>query len=597
MVMNAILAVVGPLAGPECRRALGRGWVIVVRSLVASAVGLVVLAMTWIWWLSARLDPWYSPSIELRTALAAGSMFVLTIAVVMAPAVLAGSLAGERERGILQHLLITAVSPREIVLGRLAGKLSQVGMVLLAALPALVILAALMGLDFTRIAALVLLLSGVLAGGGGMALGASVMARRGRDALLGAYLMIVLLLMAPMVERWVRTSGPIEWLEYPNPYLTLARLVWQGETGPALATSGIWMTLGLLGMSLASWRLLPNCFASEDRVKRAGSRRRVPPVGERPMLWKELFIERAGTLGRLGRWLGALIVVPLGGGSLIMAGIAAWALFWRGDYESTDWAIDGLAQMLRNTHLYLGWVIQWAVGLRAAVSIASEREKGTWDALLTSPLEPGEIVWAKVYGSIYALRWFLGTILMAWTLGACVEAIGWGEYADWMVSNLTAGILMAAIGVRCSLSLPTATKAMTWTIALWLGSSILVAAGALAIISVGMLFFMAWWLAAIQFGIIASPTTPPWFPLSFATSWLLSTNAVTLLIGLLIILDTRVRFDRIAGRMTAGTVETTFDALLHGEPGRPILFDPRTSRAVEQTRPAVDAAPSPDVAV
>ena len=32
-------------------------------------------------------------------------------------------------------------------------------------------------------------------------------------------------------------------------------------------------------------------------------------------------------------------------------------------------------------------LIQWAVGLRAAVSISSERERGTWDALMTSPLD------------------------------------------------------------------------------------------------------------------------------------------------------------------------------------------------------------------
>ncbi len=298
--MNVVMAIFGPLAGPECRRALARGWVIVVRSLVAVALAIVVLAMAWTWWISARLDPWYSPSIELRTAMAAGAMFLLTIVVVMAPAVLAGSLAGERERGILQHLLITAVSPREIVWGRLIGKLSQVGMMMLAALPALVILAGLMGLDLARIGTLLLLLTAVLVGGGGMAVGASVMARRGRDALLGVYLVILMLLLAPMAERLAWWAGPIGWLEFSNPYLSLARLVWQGEISPALATSGIWLVLGFLGTALAAWRLQPNCLAPEDRVKRARHRRWVPALGERPMLWKELFIERAGTLGRLG---------------------------------------------------------------------------------------------------------------------------------------------------------------------------------------------------------------------------------------------------------------------------------------------------------
>ena len=80
-------------------------------------------------------------------------MILLTIVVVQAPAVLAGSLAGERERGVLQLLLTTAVTPREIVSGRLLGKLSQVGMIVLAGLPILGILFAWNGLGFLDLAA------------------------------------------------------------------------------------------------------------------------------------------------------------------------------------------------------------------------------------------------------------------------------------------------------------------------------------------------------------------------------------------------------------------------------------------------------------
>ena len=71
----------------------------------------------------------------------------------------------------------------------------------------------------------------------------------------------------------------------------------------------------------------------------------------------------------------------------------------------------------------MGWLLQWAVGLRAAVSIASERERGTWDALLMSPLEPGEIVRAKLFGSLYALRWMVGAMILAWTLAVVVGAV------------------------------------------------------------------------------------------------------------------------------------------------------------------------------
>jgi ABC-type Na+ efflux pump permease subunit len=597
MVMNLLMAVFGPLAGPECRRALARGWVIVVRSLVAGVPALLLLGLIWSWWLAVRLEPKSSPSsAELQFGLTVTLQFMFTIAMVMTPAVLAGSLAGERERGVLHHLLVTAVSPREIVAGRLAGKLSQVGMVLLAAIPLLILLAGWNDLDLSRLATLAMLMAAVLVGGGGLAVGASVLARRGRDALLGAYLVILVLLLIPMVTRWGLASMELDWLDTTNPFLSLGRLVWDGELAPALATSGLWSFVGLLGTVLASWRLLPSCLASDDQVKRSGRRRGVPPLGERPMLWKELFIERAGTLGRLGQWLGLLIIVPLGGASIVLAAIAAWCLFVQGDAERSEWSINGMSGLLHETEHFLGWMIQWAIGLRAAVSIATERERGTWEGLLASRLEPGEIVYAKLYGSLFALRWLLGTILLAWTLGLAVGAIRFGEYANWMVETLSSGILMAAVGVRCSLSLPTATKAMTWTIALWLGGLVVVAVSAGAIICIGILAWLAVWSAGLQMGLI-SPTTTLWFPMGFPLAWILSTNGVIFLLASLIILDTRLRFDRIAGRMTEGTVAVTMDGWLHGRGARPVLLGDRPRKPVNVRALPIHAAPSDDLAV
>ena len=125
-----------------------------VRSILGLLLGLILLFLIWAWWLIAKTDPSYIPSYMLRVTLAAGAMILLSIVVVQAPAVLAGSLAGDRERGVLQLLLTTVVSPREIVTGRLLGKLSQVGMILLAGVPFLVIVGAWNGLDLLQLATL-----------------------------------------------------------------------------------------------------------------------------------------------------------------------------------------------------------------------------------------------------------------------------------------------------------------------------------------------------------------------------------------------------------------------------------------------------------
>ncbi len=96
---------------------------------------------------------------ELRVFLSGTALILLTITAVQAPAVLSGSLAGERERGILQLLLTSTATPREIVEGRLLGKLSQVGMIILAGLPVLAFLAPLDGLTAPHLLTLALLLA------------------------------------------------------------------------------------------------------------------------------------------------------------------------------------------------------------------------------------------------------------------------------------------------------------------------------------------------------------------------------------------------------------------------------------------------------
>ena len=55
--MNAATLVFGHLAGPECRRALARGWLIVVRTAVAAVLAAVVAIALYTWWLSTLGDP------------------------------------------------------------------------------------------------------------------------------------------------------------------------------------------------------------------------------------------------------------------------------------------------------------------------------------------------------------------------------------------------------------------------------------------------------------------------------------------------------------------------------------------------------------
>jgi ABC-type Na+ efflux pump permease subunit len=578
-VVNLWLFFLGPLAGPECKRAVARGWLILVRSLAASAILSVVAAALWWWWMASKLDQFHQPLIELRVAFGIVIGMLVTVSLVLGPAVLAGSLAGERERGTLALLLTTRVSAREIVAGRLVGKLAQVGMILLAALPALVLMAELTGLRPSAIVVAVLLPVAVGIGGGGLSALASVLSRRGRDALLAVYLVDLFLMLTPLGWALGLPQNVFDWLSALCPYVSVQDLVRHDVQATGWMTIGLWLAMGVVGLALASWRLRPSSLAPLDgeRVaRRRGRRGFVPPVDEkRPMLWKELFVERVATLGKFGRWVGIILFVLLCGGSVGLTAVIAWDVLYRGDVEWANWARNQMDLWIGSTGVFLSCLLQWAVGLRASVSISAERERGTWDALLTSPLSAGEIVWGKLWGSLYALRWLIAASYLAWFLAAACGAIRVSFAVTWGCEVLVIGAFMAAVGVRTSLACRTATRAMSITIGVWLGAWVVDVMVAGILVAVGFVVINAALLYAVQLGVYTPPRPVGmfWSPLPMAVLWPILTNAVYLLATLVLVADTGLRFDRLAGRITEGRLAVVLDDLIHGRPMAPVPLD------------------------
>src|SRR5262249_18816361 len=151
----------------------------------------------------------------------------------------------------------------------------------------------------------------------------------------------------------------------------------------------IWSGLGLLGVSLAAWQLRRAYLRqSEGDRPRVGRRQRArAPVGDDPMLWKELSLDRADRFGRLVGWAGFLIVLILLSLTGAVLAIICWVRWGRRDLASVNTTTAILRTMVDSSALPLSWLIQWMIGLRAAVAVASEREYGTWDSLLLSSLD------------------------------------------------------------------------------------------------------------------------------------------------------------------------------------------------------------------
>ncbi len=412
--------ILGPLSLLECKRSVGRAWTIVVRTLAALAASSVTLGVIWWWWFSSLQDRGYMPYTALRFGLAGLEGMAVVIAILITPALLAGSLAGEKERGTLGLLLTTSVNSWEIVIGRLSGKLVHVGIILFSGLPLWVLMAGLAGIRVPALLGMVGLPIVLAIGSGSVSLAASAISRKGRDALLAVYLggFLVIPLILAFAERYSplaqAAAAPL------NPFHGVASLVWDEDAQPAAWSILYWLVLGAVGLGVATWRLRPSCLrllSGEPRMRRRSRHWLVPPVDEaRPMLWKELFIERVSPLGRLGTWAGVvtvLLLISLSASYVVLVAYSAW---WNAQSSESELYADWIGSAIEGSAVIVSYLIQLSILLRAAVAISSERQRGTWDSLLTSPLQAREIVVGKLCGSLYALRWLILAAIWAWTL-------------------------------------------------------------------------------------------------------------------------------------------------------------------------------------
>ena len=174
----------------------------------------------------------------------------LLAVVVIAPAVVAGAIAGDRERGILDHLFTTTLSSGEIVVGKLAIRLIHLLFVVLAGLPVLAAATIMGGIAPASLAAVFLTTLSTLVTVSAMRLLLSVWSARVRPAVASAYLITFGLLLLPLAlqswrnssswfqvfhDRWL--TGFRQLLVQANPFWNLCGVfVWQLDGGSA--TSG-----------------------------------------------------------------------------------------------------------------------------------------------------------------------------------------------------------------------------------------------------------------------------------------------------------------------------------------------------------------------
>ncbi len=430
----------------------------------------------------AEMMPWFGLS-------AFGSVAVgqEILVLVLTPALVAGAIADEKRRKTLHYLLASQLTGPEIVLGKLMVRMLYLVVVLGVSVPVLSLLVLIGGVDPILV---VLGVGATLSTAWFLAtlsIWVSTIARHPREALFAAYGLETLWLLLPWVLRNVSWTGNLafdsaivglaDWIGASSPVETIRELMFGGflpgsdRLAPMYGMIGIQAALGAGLAGLAAVQLRPIFRRQDDAIRRPRglrawlSKRRAgkhPPIGDHPMLWKELQTSRPGGLARAVGWLLTVFL----GGLLLYNGVwmflSAFVEMWEHGYTPAMGSAfirvqtGSLHRFLFLSFLggvipviyFLGTLI---VAGSAAASITSEHEDDTWVSLTATDLTSREIVLAKLLGAMRrGAR--LGSMIVLLLVGGLVTgAIHWASLPAIVVAVAVYAWFAAALGVWVSM--------------------------------------------------------------------------------------------------------------------------------------------------
>lgn len=256
-------------------------------------------------------------------------------------------------------------------------------------------------------------------------------------------------------QRLPQVSWPIRVLAWALIFTAGGALgAYVGDIGGLLL---VWIGLSALVVAFDVMRRIARRgverLRAEGSLPERGAARRSREVGEAPVLWREL---RQSSLGTRQRTILAIAIA-----------IAVPALLW------IRW---GPAE--QGVHASIAIICLLAAMLQGALlttsAVGAEREAGSWDTLLTTPLAPRDILLGK----------FLGTLRRQWLLLSVIVAdLGLAALGRWIPPVLVlqaviifAGpvILLSASGLLMSMLLRRTTLAAIWNLgfalSVWIGS-------------------------------------------------------------------------------------------------------------------------------
>jgi ABC-type transport system involved in multi-copper enzyme maturation permease subunit len=373
----------------------------------------------------------------------------LSLAMLAAAMTSTVAVTSEKDRRTLELLLISRLSNGQLVLGKLAGSLLRVMLLLLAAVPVFVIASLFGGVTLPQLARLFV----VTAAAALAAASVATCIAFWKDTTFQALAITTFALVAWVAigEVVAGRFGPVVGAQVSPARAVFAALAPGGGTTllPFLAVSAaLIVAANIVAVSrVRAWnttqevRRQPESAGGAARGVSAKRPSRV--VWDNPVLWREICTRAHGK---------AMLLVRLAWLLLFAAAVMGVVA------EARQPRPDGLTVAVAVVPMALASLL--AVTAMAVTSITTERDRGALDVLLVTDLEPSEFVWGKLLGVLVAAREMV--LLPLVLCGAlAVARITTVENAIYMALGLAVLVFFAAVlGLHAGLSHASSRRAI-----------------------------------------------------------------------------------------------------------------------------------------
>ncbi len=380
----------------------------------------------------------------------------------LTPIFMAGAIAQESSPRTWDILLTTPLTNLQIVLGTLFGRLFFVLALLLSTLPLFATTQFFGGVPSNSIflAYAIAACSALLVAA--IAVTLSVTRSAGKRAVFVFYITVVMYLFVTYAadvalrQRYPVAVGTEQYyttvLTPINPFLALESLLsanayvtpdmsnassriaqwWVGSPVSAFCWTCVLLSVGMILWSTLRLRVIGTRGATTPLLQRlfakrtAGGERVARSVGNNPIAWRERTSKGGSLVGRLGRWA----FVALG----VIAATILLGFYHVGGLSPAEFQLALVTIVLAEIVI----VTLAALNL-SGVAVSREREDGTLDLLLTTPIQPGPYLSGKLRGLVqYLLPMILVPFLSLGVISVYVLAGGFGTKSP-LQTNVTIG--------------------------------------------------------------------------------------------------------------------------------------------------------------